>query len=80
MGHTRNTQTKGVWLWGQPQAVSLPADQPGSLPQQVRCGLILHSPWAQLLHVMPNWQTSVLGQQAGGQAGRQHSNCAGQAP
>lgn len=34
VGHTRNTQTKGVWLWGQPQAVSLPSEQPGSPPQQ----------------------------------------------
>ena len=74
MGHTRNTQTKGVWLWGQPQAVSLPADQPGSPPQQVRSGLALHSPWALLLHAMLRCQKSVLGQQ---QAGRQHSNVQG---
>ena len=44
VGHTRNTQTKGVWLWGQPQAVSLPADQPGDPPQQVRSGQTLYSP------------------------------------
>lgn len=26
MGHTRSTQTKGVWVWGEPQKLPLPAN------------------------------------------------------
>ena len=78
VGHTRNTQTKGVWLWGQPQAVTLPADQPGSPPQQVSSGLTLHSPWALLLHAMLKHQTHQCWDRR--QAGGQPQQCAGQPP
>ena len=47
VGHTRLTQTKGVWLWGEPVPVQLPGGETtnvGAMPLHARSCVQRHAP------------------------------------